>query len=115
MCARAFPRSPPAPATISNGRPEATVSNPFPVALAPIQQPLGQSLGRYTNLGNSIGAAGNATNGLDPFDMKPQVNDRFSFSYQREIWGHFVLDLAYFLNRGRNVPYAVDLNMVDPS
>ena len=93
--------------------PRATLSNPYPAGF-PIQQPLGQSLGRYTNLGNSIGAAGNATNGIDPFYMKPQVNDRFSFSYQREVWGHFVLDVAYFHNRGNNVPYAVDLNMADP-
>ena len=91
------------------------MSNPFPVALAPIQQPLGQALGRYTNLGNSIGSAGNATSGIDPFDLKPQVNDRFSFSYQREVWGHFVLDFEYFYNKGNNVPYAVDLNMVDPA
>jgi hypothetical protein len=109
-----FATSTPAPSTISNGRPQATLSNPFPVALAPIQQPLGQSLGRYTNLGNAIGAAGNATNGIDPFDVKPQVNDRIAFSYQRQIWGNFVLDLAYFYNRGQNVPYAVDLNMADP-
>ncbi|HEX9425538.1 MAG TPA: TonB-dependent receptor [Pyrinomonadaceae bacterium] len=110
-----FSTSTPAPGTISNGRPQATLSNPFPVALAPIQQPVGQSLGRYTNLGNSIGAAGNATNGIDPFDVKPQVNDRFSFSYQREVWGRFILDVEYFYNKGRNVPYAVDLNMADPA
>ncbi len=110
-----FATSTPAPGTISNGRPQATLSNPFPVAIAPIQQPVGQSLGRYTNLGNSIGAAGNATNGIDPFDMKPQTNDRFSFSYQREIWGRFILDFNYFHNRGQNVPYAVDINMADPS
>lgn len=110
-----FSTSTPAPPTVNNGRPQATLSNPFPVALAPIQQPLGQSLGRYTNLGNSIGAAGNATNGFDPFDMRPQVNDRFSFSYQREVWGDFILDVAYFHNRGKNVPYAIDLNMVDPA
>jgi hypothetical protein len=110
-----FSTSTPAPPTFNNGVPQATLSNPFPVALAPIQQPLGQSLGRYTNLGNSIGAAGNATNGIDPFYMRPQMNDRFSLSYQREVWGRFILDLAYFHNRGNNVPYAVDLNMVDPS
>jgi hypothetical protein len=110
-----FSTSTQAPPTVNNGRPQATLSNPFPTALAPIQQPLGQSLGRYTNLGNPIGAAGNATNGIDPFDMKPQMNDRFSLSYQREVWGGFILDLAYFHNRGTNVPYAVDLNMVDPS
>jgi len=110
-----FATSTPAPGTISNGRPQATFSNPFPVALAPIQQPLGQTLGRYTNLGNAIGSAGNATSGIDPFDVKPQVNDRYSLSYQREVWGHFILDFEFFYNKGRNVPYGVDLNMADPA
>ncbi len=96
--------------------PRATLSNPFPANITPIQLPVGQSLGRYTNLGNSIGTtAGNATNGLDQFDQKPAVNDRFSFSYQREIWGHFVIDLDYFYNHENNIPYAVDLNMADPA
>ncbi|HWW77530.1 MAG TPA: hypothetical protein VNZ44_19160, partial [Pyrinomonadaceae bacterium] len=101
--------------TINNGVPQVRISNPFPANLTPIQQPLGQALGRYTNLGNSIGAAANATNGLDQYDQKPQVNDRFNFSYQRGVWGHFVLDFDYFYNRGNNLPYAVDLNMVDPA
>ena len=81
-----FSTSTPAPGTISNGKPQATLSNPWPAALAPIQQPLGQSLGRYTNLGNSIGAAANATNGIDQYNLLPAVNDRFSFSFQRQIW-----------------------------
>ena len=110
-----FSTSTPAPGTISNGKPQATLSNPFPANLAPIQQPLGQSLGRYTNLGNSIGAAANATNGIDQYQLRPAVNDRFSFSYQREIWGHFILDFEYFYNHETNLPYAVDLNMADPA
>ncbi|HJX89364.1 MAG TPA: TonB-dependent receptor [Pyrinomonadaceae bacterium] len=95
--------------------PRATLSNPYPTAITPIQQPLGQSLGRYTNLGNSIGAANNATNGIDEFQLRPAVNDRLSFSYQREIWAKFVLDFEYFHNHENNLPYAVDLNMADPS
>jgi hypothetical protein len=95
--------------------PRAVLSNPFPAAIAPIQQPLGQSLGRYTNLGNSIGAAANATNGIDQYDLEPAVNDRYSLSYQREIWGKFVLDIEYFHNQEKNLPYAVDINMADPS
>lgn len=110
-----FATSTPGPTTINNGRPQATLSNPFPTNLAPIQQPLGQSLGRYTNLGNAIGAAGNATNGLDQFDQLPAVNDRFSFSYQREVWQHFIVNLDYFYNHENNLPYAIDINMVDPS
>lgn len=110
-----FATSTPGPSTINNGRPQATLSNPFPTNLAPIQQPLGQSLGRYTNLGNAIGSAGNATSGLDQFNQLPAVNDRFSFSYQREVWGKFILDFDYFYNHENNLPYAVDINMVDPS
>jgi hypothetical protein len=110
-----FSTSTPAPGTISNGKPQATLSNPFPANLAPIQLPLGQSLGRYTNLGNSIGAAGNATNGIDQYNLRPAVNDRFSFSFQREVWGHFILDFEYFYNHETNLPYAVDLNMADPN
>jgi carboxypeptidase family protein len=110
-----FATSTPAPGTISNGRPQATLSNPFPAALAPIQQPLGQSLGRYTNLGNAIGAAGNATNGIDEFNLRPAVNDRISFSFQRQVWGGVILDFEYFYNHETNLPYAVDLNMADPA
>src|SRR5207237_9727375 len=65
-----YSTSTPAPGTINNGRPQAALSTPFPSNLAPIQQPLGQSLGRYTNLGNSIGSAGNATNGIDQYQLR---------------------------------------------
>jgi Carboxypeptidase regulatory-like domain len=95
--------------------PRATLSNPFPAAITPIQVPLGQTLGRYTNLGNSIGAAANATNGLDQYNLQADINDRYSFSFQREVWGHFILDFEYFYNHEKNLPYAVDLNMVDPA
>jgi Carboxypeptidase regulatory-like domain len=95
--------------------PRATLSNPFPAAITPIQQPLGQSLGRYTNLGNSIGAAQNATNGIDEYNLRPQVNDRISLSFQREIWKKFIVDFNYFYNHGSNFPYAVDINMADPA
>lgn len=95
--------------------PRATLSNPWPAAITPIQLPLGQSLGRYTNLGNSIGTAANATNGIDQYKLVPAINDRFSFSFQRQIWGHFILDFEYFFNRETNLPYSVDLNMVDPA
>jgi len=109
-----FSTSTPAPGTINNGRPQATLSNPFPANLAPIQQPLGQSLGRYTNLGNSIGAAQNATNGIDQYNLYPTINDRISLSFQREIWSKFIVDFNYFYNHGTDLPFAVDINMVDP-
>ena len=106
-------------ATVAGGPsgviPRATLSNPWPTTIAPIQQPLGQSLGRYTNLGNAIGSAGNATSGIDQYNLRPAVNDRFSFSFQREIWKKFIVDFEYFYNLENNLPYAVDLNMADPS
>ena len=95
--------------------PRATLSNPWPTAIAPVQQPLGQSLGRYTNLGNTIGSAGNATSGIDQYNLRPAINDRISFSFQREIWKKFIVDFEYFYNHEQNLPYAVDLNMPDPN
>jgi hypothetical protein len=88
------------------GVPQQTLSNPFPAGRNPVQPEVGQSLGRYTNLGNSFT--------LDALEQKPPVNDRFSLSYQREVWGRIVLDFDYFLNAGHNLPATIDLNMVDP-
>ncbi|MCA1634470.1 MAG: TonB-dependent receptor, partial [Acidobacteria bacterium] len=90
-----------------NGVPQATLSDPFPAGRNPVQQEVGKSLGRYTNLGNSFT--------LDALKQQPPVNDRFSLSYQREIWGRIILDLDYFFNNGHNLPYTVDINIVDPS
>ncbi len=93
-------------APLVNGVPQARLSNPFPTT-NPVQQPTGTSLGRYTNLGNSFM--------LDALEQQPPVNDRFTLSYQRQIWGRVVLDLDYFFNTGHDLPYTLDLNMVDPS
>jgi carboxypeptidase family protein len=93
-----------------NGKPLARVSDPFPTtgdSPNPLQQPFEKSLGRYTNLGNAPS--------LDQYDLKPQNNDRFSLSYQREVWARTVLSFDFFFNNGLNVPYDVDINMADPS
>lgn len=73
----------------------------------PLQQPTEKSLGRYTNLGNAVS--------LDQYDLKAQNNDRFSFSYQRSVWGRTVVSFDYFFNRGSNLPYSIDINMADPN
>ncbi|HEU4387482.1 MAG TPA: carboxypeptidase-like regulatory domain-containing protein [Blastocatellia bacterium] len=93
-------------APLISGRPQALLSNPYP-ATNPVQQPTNQSLARYTNLGNTIN--------LDQFDQQPQINDRFTLSYQREIFTRTVVDFTYFYNYGTNLPYTIDLNMVDPA
>jgi hypothetical protein len=88
----------------------ARVSDPFPTTGAnpnPLQQPTEKSLGRYTNLGNAVS--------LDEYNLKPQNNDRYSVSYQREVWGRTVLSFDFFFNNGLNVPYDRDINMADPS
>ncbi|HQR31957.1 MAG TPA: carboxypeptidase-like regulatory domain-containing protein [Blastocatellia bacterium] len=93
-----------------NGVPQATLSNPFPTtgsAPNPLQQPTEKSLGRYTNLGNAVS--------LDQYELKPQNNDRFSLSYQREIWGRTIVSFDFFYNNGFNLPIDVDLNQADPS
>ena len=93
-----------------NGVPQATLSNPFPTTGAapnPLQQPTEKSLGRYTNLGNAVS--------LDQYELKPQNNDRFSLSYQREIWGRTIVSFDFFFNNGFNIPIDVDLNQADPN
>ena len=79
-----------------NGMAAGAVSDPFPTTGAnanPLQQPTEKSLGRYTNLGNPVS--------LDQYDLKPQINDRYSLSYQREVWGRTVLSFDFFFNNGR--------------
>lgn len=93
-----------------NGVPLATVSNPFPTTGTspnPLQQPTEKTLGRYTNLGNAVS--------LDQYDLKPQNNDRFTISYQREIWSRTVVSFDFFFNNGFNLPIDIDINMADPN
>jgi hypothetical protein len=96
------------------GVPQALLSNPFP-STNPIIQPLGNTLGRYTNLGNSASFVHQ--------NLKQPVNDRFNFSLQRTLPGGLRADITYFLNFGHNTQppsnggggfYTTDLNMVDP-
>ena len=58
---------------------------------------------------------GNATSGIDQYNLRPATNDRISFSLQREVWKKFIVDFEFFYNREKDLPYAVDLNMADPS
>lgn len=87
----------------------ATLANPFAtsgVGLNPVQQPTGQTLGRYTGLGNSVN--------FDEFDQKPPLNDKITAVYQREIWNKMVFSVDYFYNYGSRLPQTIDLNAVNP-
>ncbi len=92
---------------LANGVPRQTLADPFPAASNPVIEPYGQAYGRYTNLG---GAAN-----LDEYELRPQINDRFNLSFQKEVLFGTVLDLQYFFNYGTRVPYDHDLNMMDPA
>ncbi|MEP7341764.1 MAG: carboxypeptidase-like regulatory domain-containing protein [Acidobacteriota bacterium] len=94
----------------NNGIPVAFLSNPFPTTgqfANPLQQPTEKSLGRYTNLGNATS--------LDQYELKPQNNDRYSLSYQREVWKRTIVSFDFFFNNGSNLPIDVDLNQADPN
>ena len=91
---------------LANGRPQQVLADPFP-ANNPVQQPTGQSLGRYTGLGGAVS--------YDEYQLRPQINDRYHVSFQKDLWKGIVFDIAYFYNQGSRVPYTLNLNMRDPS
>ena len=91
---------------LANGRPQQVLTDPFP-ANNPVQQPTGQTLGRYTGLGGTVN--------FDEYHLRPQINDRLHVSYQKEIWLGLIFDAAYFFNWGSRVPYTLNLNMRDPA
>ena len=92
---------------LANGVPRQTLADPFPTGSNPVIEPYGQAYGRYTNLGSAVS--------LDQYELRPQINDRFNVSYQKELWGRMMVDATYFYNYGTRVPYDINLNMADPS
>jgi hypothetical protein len=92
-------------APVIEGKPQAYWSNPFPSTnpLIPVQ---GKALGRYTNLGGAVTT--------DVENFKPNLNDRFNVSLQREVMQKIVLDVTYFANIGHDLPYTKNFNMMDP-
>ncbi len=92
---------------LANGVPQQTLSDPFPIAVNPVIEPYGQSYGRYTNIGSAVS--------LDEYELRPQINDRFNLSFQKDIWRGVIVDMTYFFNYGTRVPYDINLNMMDPS
>lgn len=89
-----------------SGRPQQVLVNPYP-ANNPVIEPYGKTLGTYTGLGGAVA--------FDQYELRPQINDRFNISYQRQLWAGLVMDAAYFFNWGSRVPYTVNFNMRDPA
>jgi hypothetical protein len=87
------------------GVPQATLSNPFPTGLVPAA---GKTSGTYTNMGTTTALW------YDP-DFKPQTDDRLNISVQRQLPSHLLLDVTYYVQFCRNVPYTLNLNLADPN
>jgi hypothetical protein len=87
------------------GRPQAVWSDPFP-ASNPLIPVTGKALGRYTNLGGDADT--------DVREFRPNVNDRFNVSLQRDLVNKIVVDFTYFANLGRHLPYVRRFNLMDP-
>ncbi|MBM3748011.1 MAG: carboxypeptidase regulatory-like domain-containing protein [Acidobacteria bacterium] len=89
-----------------DGVPAQRLSNPFPADVNPIVMPIGKGDGRYTLMG--------ADAIWDKRDLKAGANDRFNFTFQRETVARFVVEGTYFMNVGRDRPYSLELNQVNP-
>jgi hypothetical protein len=96
------------------GKPRTLLSDPFP-ATNPLRLPVGNTLGRYTNLGDGM-------NWYAP-DTRTPRNDRINFSLQRQLPMRVLTDTTFFMNFGRDVQdvsmwggdYSRPVNMMDPN
>src|SRR5262249_6337468 len=90
------------------GIPGARLSDPFPKATNPLIPPVGKSLRRYTELVSTTQSI------IWKQNLSTVYNDRFNFSYQRQIWSQIVIDATYFMSFGFNNRYLRQLNNIDP-
>ena len=93
-------------APLREGKPQARLSDPFPAANNPIILPKGNSLGRYTSLGDPA-------TWFTP-ELRTGVNDRINFSLQRELPNRMNIDVTFFMNLGHDLPYTKQVNQSDP-
>lgn len=77
-------------------------ANPFPDGLL---QPLGNSLGLMTDVGNAIGAP-------YPEGVRTPYGQRISFGFQRQLPLSFVVDATYAANRSGNLAVTREYNAV---
>ncbi len=89
-----------------NGVPQERLSNPFPTGVNPVVMPVGKGDGRYTRMGDSAE--------WDKRNLVTAVNDRFNLTVQRETMNRILVEATYFFNLGRDRPYDLDLNLVNP-
>ncbi len=88
------------------GVPQQRLADPFPASVNPVVMPVGKGDGRYTLLGDLAE--------WDKRKLITGVNDRFNVTVQRETVARFLVEGTYFFNLGRDRPYTLDLNQVNP-
>ncbi len=89
------------------GVPQQRLSDPYPAGKNPVVMPVGKGDGRYTLMG--------ADASWDKRNLVTAVNDRFNFTVQRATVARLVVEGTYFLNVGRDRPYTLDFNLVNPT
>ena len=90
------------------GVPGARFTDPFPRNQNPLTPAVEKRLGRYTELGSAVQSI------VWNQDLRTAYNDRFSFSYQHQIFSQIVVDATYFRSFGFNQRYLKQLNNIDP-
>jgi len=91
----------------ADGQPRQRLSDPFPAGVNPVIMPVGKGDGRYTLLG------GDAQ--WDKRDLVTAVNDRFNATLQRDTISRILVETTYFFNIGRDRPYSLNPNQVNPA
>ncbi len=89
------------------GVPQQRLSDPYPAGKNPVVMPVGKGDGRYTLMG--------ADASWDKRNLITAVNDRFNVTVQHATVARVVVEGTYFLNIGRDRPYTLDLNQVNPA
>lgn len=97
------------------GTPRALASDPFP-SNNPVLLPLGNSLGRYQDLGNAIGF-------WDGSQLKTPFNDRINFTIQRQAPHRIFTEATFFMMFSHNAQdnsmwggsFERNVNQMDPN
>jgi hypothetical protein len=92
---------------LANGVPQQTFADPFPAGSNPIVPVLG------TKFGPNVGRGGEPLLWY-PQNFQKAWNDRINVNFQRQLPGHMMVSLTYFLNLGHQ-NYTKELNAVDPA
>ena len=102
-----FSRQTPLVASLDNGlTPVASLSDPFPAAIYPggLLQPIGNSLGLSTNLGQNVT--------FQYLDRPLPYSQQYSAGVQYELPGGWLVDASYVGNITKRLPVALPLNFI---